>query len=67
MTSASDSCHSETDAWVGLVGGMGDPHLLKLVRHLVLTNRGLGVEGEDIILQAYTEYLMGQDKLGLIP
>ena len=24
-------------------------------------------EGEDIILQAYTEYLMGQDKLGLIP
>ena len=34
---------------------------------LVLHDRALGVEGEDIILQAYTEYLMGQDKLGLIP
>ena len=46
---------------------MTDPHLLKLVSHLLLTNRALGVEGKDIILQAYTEYLMGQDKLGLIP
>jgi hypothetical protein len=33
---------------------------------LVLHNRALGVEGEDI-LQAYTEYPMGQDKLDLIP
>jgi hypothetical protein len=43
------------DTWVGLVS------------HLVLHDRALGVEGEDIILQAYTEYLTGQDKLGLIP
>jgi len=70
--------HLILDDWVGLVGVMAgwvtrptDPHLLRLVSHLVLTNRALGVvgdqEGEDIILQAYTEYLMGQDKLGLIP
>ena len=35
-----------------------DPHLLRLIGHIVLTNRALGVVGdqvgEDIILQAYT-------------
>jgi len=70
--------HLIQDQWVQLVGVMAgwvtkptDPHLLRLVAHLVLTNRALGVvgdqAGEDIILQAYTEYLMSQDKLGLIP
>jgi len=70
--------HLILDDWVGLVGVMAgwvikptDPHLLRLVAHLVLTNRALGVvgdqTGEDTILQAYTEYLMVQDKLGLIP
>ena len=69
--------HLILDDWVGMVGVMAgwvrptDPHQLRLVSHLVLTNRVLGVvgdqEGEDIILQAYTEYLMGQDKLGHIP
>jgi hypothetical protein len=34
---------------------------------LVVHDKALGVEGEYIILQAYTEYLMGQGKLGLIP
>jgi len=70
--------HLILDDWTGLVEVMAgwvtrptDPHLLRLIAHLVLINRALGVVGdqvgEDIILQAYTEYLMGQNKLGLIP
>jgi hypothetical protein len=63
------ACNTETDAWVGLVvlGFMTNQDQLKLVSHLVLHDRPLGVKGDDIILQAYTGYLMGQDKPDLIP
>jgi len=70
--------HLILDDWTSLVSIIAgwvtkptDPHLLRLVAHLVLINRALGVSGdlqaEDIILQAYTEYLMRKDKLGIIP
>jgi len=70
--------HLILDDWVGLVSIISrwvakpiDPHLLRMVAHLVLINRALGVHGdptqEDVVLQAYTEYLMSREKLGLIP
>ena len=66
------------DDWPGLVREMSgwvsapvDPHLLRLLAHLVLAHRVLGVNGdsgaEDEILRCYTTYLMTQEKLGLIP
>ena len=70
--------HLILDDWVGLVGVMSswvtrltDQHPIRLITHLVLTNRALVVvgdqAGEDIIVQAYAEYQMGQDDFGLIP
>ena len=75
--------HPILDDWVGLIGVVAsswvtgstrptDPHLLRLIAYLVLANRrALGVVGDqagkDIILQGYTEYLMGQDKPGRTP
>jgi len=64
--------------WPGLVREMAtwvtkamDPHLLRLISHLVLAHRVLGVNGdtgaEEDILQSYSKYLMGEDKLGLVP
>ena len=48
-----------------------DSHLLRLMAHLVLVHRRLGVTGdrlaEDAILQQFTEYLMTSDRLGLVP
>ena len=48
-----------------------DPHLLRLLAHLVLAHRALGVNGEggceEEILTVFTKYLMSQDKLGLVP
>jgi len=48
-----------------------DPHLLRLMAHLVLINKSLGVageaDGEEKVVRAYTEYLMAQDKLALVP
>ena len=66
------------DDWPGLVRELAswfskpvDPHLMRLVSHLVLAHRVLGVNGdtgaEDEILTHYTSYLMGQEKLGLVP
>jgi len=66
------------DDWPGLVKEMAgwlspdiDPHLLRLIAHLVLAHRALGVNGddgaEDEILTCFTKYLMSQDKLGLVP
>ena len=64
--------------WPGLVREMAawvskpvDPHLLRLMSHLVLVHRVLGVNGdtgaEDEILRCYTTYLMTKEKLGLVP
>ena len=66
------------DDWPGLVSLMAgwvrqpiDPHLLRLLAHLVLAHRALGVNGdsgsEEEILTLFTKYLMSQDKLGLVP
>ena len=66
------------DDWPGLVREMVawlkpdiDPHLLRLLAHLVLAHRALGVNGEtsaeDEILTWFTKYLMSQDKVGLVP
>merc|ERR1719445_828996 len=66
------------DNWPGLVREMAawvradiDPHLLRLLAHLVLAHRALGVNGEtsaeDEILTCFTKYLMSQDKVGLVP
>ena len=66
------------DDWPGLVREMSlwvakpvDPHLLRLMSHLVLAHRVLGVNGdtaaEDEILKCYTTYLMTKEKLGLVP
>jgi len=46
-------------------------HMLRLVTHMVLVHRGLGIHGdpelEENILTEYTRYLMSRDKLDLIP
>ena len=66
------------DDWPGLVRQMVgwlrtdiDPHLLRLLAHLVLAHRALGVNGEagaeDEILTWFTKFLMSQDKAGLVP
>ena len=66
------------DDWPGLVremaawvSGQCDPHLLRLVSHLVLSHRVLGVNGdseaEDEILKCYAAFLMDQEKLSLAP
>ena len=48
-----------------------DPHLLRLLAHLVLAHRALGVNGdsgcEEEILTLFTKFLMSQDKLSLVP
>lgn len=48
-----------------------DPHLLRLLAHLVLLHRRLGLQGdargEERVLRAYTELLMVQDRLALVP
>ena len=56
-------------SWVS--EGQQDPHLLRLMAHIVLLNRALGVvgdpEGEEVVVRAYTELLMAQDRLALVP
>jgi len=56
-------------SWVA--EGQQDPHLLRLMAHIVLLNRALGVvgdpEGEEVVVRAYTELLMAQDRLALVP
>jgi len=53
-------------------GGGTEPHLLRLMAHVVLVNRTLGVhsadqEEEEYLLVEYTRYLMQEDKLNVIP
>ena len=67
------------DNYLGLVSTMAgwvaegplDPHLLRLMAHIVLLNRALGVagepDGEEVVVRAYTELLMSQDRLALVP
>ena len=67
------------DNYPGLVAVMGgwvaagaqDPHLLRLMAHIVLLNRSLGVAGEPVgeeaVLRAYTELLMARERLALVP
>ena len=56
-------------SWVA--EGPTDPHLLRLMAHIVLLNRALGVaadpDGEEVVVRAYTELLMAQDRLALVP
>ena len=51
--------------------GKVDDHLLRLMAHLVLVHRGLGIgssrEDEERILVEYTRYLMREDRLPVIP
>jgi len=48
-----------------------EPHLLRLLAHIVIINKNLGIEGdregEEKVLVAYAKFLMSEDKLGLIP
>jgi len=70
--------HLILDTWPELVrvmAGWGeemlDPHLLRLMAHLVLVHRALGLTGdragEDSILTAFTQHLMDTEKLSLVP
>lgn len=71
--------HIILNDWAGLVSVMDqwlagniEPHLLRFMCHLVLVHRSLGLEAgdreaEERILRAYTQYLMDNQKLGLIP
>ena len=47
-----------------------ESHLLRLLAHLALVHRSLGMAGdreaENSILQQYMEYLMTSDRLGLV-
>jgi len=51
-------------------GGV-EAHLLRLMCHMVLVHRSLGIHadpaGEERILTEYTRYLMGRDMINLIP
>jgi len=57
------------DEW--LPAGRLPPHLLRLLAHLVLVNRWLGIAAatasEDLLLEAYTKYLMHKDQLDILP
>ena len=71
--------HIILDDYPGLVNkmvswlkdGEADDHLLRLMAHLVLVHRGLGLgssmKDEERILVEYTRYLMKEDRLPIIP
>ena len=71
--------HIILDDYPGLVStlvswlkdGEADDHLLRLMAHLVLVHRGLGLgssmKDEEMILVEYTRYLMKEDRLPIIP
>jgi len=58
-------------SWIKENGSGLEAHMLRLMSHLVLVHRSLGIHGdpvsEETILTEYTRYLMSRDMLTLIP